>query len=157
MPIYRGNNAKIQVFGEFAGSTYTSLTQSLIGLSDFTITFGRGTVEQELVGEMGNFSAAGSLSVEGSLTACKLDNSLAGYIVGHCISGNMVHISGSVGDASLKFYFVSTMITSFDLSLGDADTITEGSFDFILLDPSEVRIYNNDIDGSYISDCGVKS
>jgi hypothetical protein len=158
MPIYRGNNARIQLWGTF-GTEYTKLTQSTIGLSDFSLTLSRGTVEQELVGEIGNYSAAGSLSVEGSMTACKLDNTLAGYIVGHCVSGNMIHVSGSVGDDSLKFYFVSAMVTNFDLSLGDADTISEGSFDFIILDPSEVRIYKETADqtGVYISDAGTKS
>lgn len=159
MPIYRGNNARIQLFGAFNSVEHTSLTQSLIGMSDFSITFDRGTVEQELVGEIGNFSAAGSLSVEGSLTACKLDNTLAGYIVGHCVSGNMVHVSGSVGEDSLKFFFISAMVTSFDLSMGDADTISEGSFDFIVLDPQNVRIYKESADqtGVYISDSGPKS
>lgn len=157
MPIYRGNDARIRLWGAFGGSEYTSLTQSLIGLSDFSITLARGTVEQELVGEIGNYSAAGSLSVEGSLTACKLDNTLAGYIVGHCVSGNTIHVSGSVGDASLKFFFISAMVTNFDLSMGDADTISEGSFDFIVLDPQNVRVYTNDTDGSYVSDSGPKS
>jgi hypothetical protein len=60
MPIYRGNSARIQCWGTF-GTEYTTLTQSTIGLSDFSITFNRGTVEQELVGEIGNYSAAGSL------------------------------------------------------------------------------------------------
>ena len=133
MAIYRGNNARIQLWGTF-GTEYTTLTQSTIGISDFSITISRGTVEQELVGEIGNYSAAGALSAEGSLTACKLDNSLAGYIVGHCISGNMIHVSDSVGDDSLKFYFVSAMITNFDLSMGDADTISEGSKLVIIAD-----------------------
>jgi len=163
MPIYRGNNARIQLWGNFGGGAdYTSLTQSLIGMSDFSITFSRGTVEQELVGEIGNYSAAGSLSVDGSLTACKLDNSLAGYIVGHCVSGNMIHVSGSAGDDSLKFFFISCMVTNFDLSMGDADTISEGSFDFVILDPQNVRVYPSIAVGSaeggrYISDSGPKS
>jgi hypothetical protein len=161
MPIYRGNNARIQCWGNYGGGAdYTSLTQTAIGMSDFSITFSRGTVEQELVGEIGNYSAAGSLSVEGSLTACKLDNTLAGYIVGHCISGNLIHVSGSVGDDSLKFFFISAMVTNFDLSLGDADTITEGSFDFIVLDPANVRIYPVDTidgNGTWVSDSGPKT
>jgi hypothetical protein len=161
MPTYRGNNARIQLWGAFNAVEYTSLTQSAIGMSDFSITFGRGTVEQELVGEIGNYSAAGSLSVEGSLTACKLDNTLAGYIVGHCVSGNMIHVSGSCGDNSLKFFFISAMVTNFDLSMGDADTISEGSFDFIILDPQNVRVYGTaagtDEGPTYVSDSGPKS
>ena len=160
MPIYRGNNARIQCWGSFGGSEYTSLTQSLIGMSDFSLTLSRGTVEQQLVGEIGNYSAAGSLSVEGSLTACKMDNTLAGYIVGHCVSGNMIHISGMAGDQSLHFFFISAMITNFDLSMGDADTISEGSFDFIVLDPQNVQIFGmNDPDTSYVfvSDSGPKT
>jgi hypothetical protein len=30
------------------------------------------------------------------------------------------------------------MITGFDLSLGDADTITEGSIDFAVMDPQNI-------------------
>ena len=62
---YRGLDAKIQM---------GSKTHSTLGLSDFTITLDRGTVEQELVGEPGNYFLAGSMSVEGSFTAAKLDN-----------------------------------------------------------------------------------
>jgi len=156
MPIYRGNSARIQLWGTF-GTEYTKLTQSTIGMSDFSITLARGTVEQELVGETGNYSAAGALSVEGSLTACKLDATLAGYIVGHCVSGNMIHVSGSVGDDSLKFYFVSAMVTNFDLSMGDADTISEGSFDFIVLDPQNVLVYGTTANGRYVSDSGPQT
>jgi hypothetical protein len=72
----------------------------------------------------------------------------------------MIHVSGMCGDDSLRFYFVSSMVTTFDLTLGDADTISEGSFDFIVLDPQNVRIYggpNLNEGYVYISDAGPKS
>jgi hypothetical protein len=70
----------------------------------------------------------------------------------------MIHVSGSVGDDSLKFYFISAMVTNFDLSMGDADTISEGSFDFIVLDPQNVIAYGTGADGQgrFISDAGPK-
>jgi len=55
-------------------------------------------------------------------------------------------ISGAVSDASdltgenyLSWYLVSCQVTGYDISMGDADTITEGSIDFTLMDPSEIK------------------
>ena len=133
---YRGEQADISIGGKSVGR----LSKAVIGLSDFTLTLDRGTVEQELVGEAGNYWIAGSLSVEGSLTACKLDSTAAGDVLAHVISGTRSWISGSVGDKSLRFFFASCMITGFDLTMGDADTITEGSMDFTLEDPQNVTV-----------------
>jgi len=126
---YTGENAKITIAGK---------THSTLGLSDFTLTLSRDTIETALVGEKGNYHQAGSLSVEGSLTATKLDNSAAGVLLESLLNGTMVTISGSVGDKSLKFYFASGLITGFDISVGDANTVTEGSIDFVVLDPQNV-------------------
>lgn len=134
---YRGEDAAIQIGGKSQGA----LTHSVLGISDFSLNFDRGTVEQELVGQAGNYYAGGSLSIDGSLTACKLDCTAAGDILTHCISGTQSWVSGNCGSNSLKFFFKSCMITGFDLTIGDADTITEGSIDFIVMDPSEVNIH----------------
>lgn len=133
---YRGEDAAIQLMGKTSAKTHSTL-----GISDFSITLDRGTVEQELVGESGNYFAAGSLSCEGSLSACKLDNTAAGDLLVHVISGTRCWISGSCGPNSLSFFFVSCMVTSFDLSMGDADTITEGSMDFTVQDPQNIVLW----------------
>jgi len=141
---YRGEQAYIEV---------GTKADSVLGLSDFNLTLNRGTVEQELVGEAGNYYVAGSLSVEGSLTACKLDYDAAGSILAYVISGTKTWVSGSVGTNSLHFYFASCAITSFDLTIGDADTITEGSMDFQVLDPQYVTTVTNlDGGGTYITE-----
>lgn len=132
---YRGEDAAIQI----EGKSGTGRTHATLGLSDFSLTLDRGTVEQELVGEAGNYYVAGSLSAEGSLTACKLDYSAAGDIVSHVISGTSGWISGSCGPNSLSFFFASCLITNFDLTMGDADTITEGSLDFMVQDPENIK------------------
>lgn len=164
--IYRGDQARLCLWsrkGMGAGETpsdNTGLTHTLMGVSDFSITFDKGTVEQELVGEVGNYKAAGSLSVEGSLTACKLDATAAGALVIAAISGQYIRISGAVAGKqssapSLSFYFVSCLASSFDLSMGDADTISEGSIDFTVMDPNLVTIRNDGtggLNGIYISD-----
>ena len=103
---YRGENGVIELGDK---------THSTLGLSDFSLTLDRGTVEQELVGEAGNYSVAGSLSIEGSLTACKLDNTASGDLLANVISGTVNWVSGSVGDHSLHFYFKSCAIIGFDL------------------------------------------
>jgi len=138
---YTGKDCKLK-FG--------TLTHSSLGVSDFTLTLDRGTVEQELVGEIGNYTVAGSLSVEGSLTACKLEDGAAGELLQACISGTKVAISGSVAganstDNSVHWYFISCAITGFDIALGDADTITEGSIDFVVMDPQNVTITKENI------------
>jgi len=140
---YTGENAKI---------TIASKTHSTLGLSDFTLTLSRDTIETELVGEAGNDYRAGSLSVEGSLTATKLDNSAAGVLLEALINGTTVTISGSAGDKSLHFYFKSGLITGFEITLGDADTVSEGSVDFVVLDPQNVTKTNLAGGGVKISD-----
>ena len=135
---YRGEDAAVQIQGKTTGRKH-----NILGLSDFSLTLDRGTVEQELVGEPGNYFLAGSLSVEGSLTACKLDATAATDLLVNCITGSTCWISGSVGPKSLHFFFESGMITGFDLSIGDADTITEGSIDFIVMDPHNVKMTQN--------------
>jgi hypothetical protein len=135
---YRGEDAAIQIKGNSTGRKH-----GVLGLSDFTLTLDRGTVEQELVGEAGNYFVAGSLSCEGSLTACKLDATAAGDILTHVISGTRTWVSGSCGLYSLKFFFASCMITGFDLTVGDADTITEGSIDFAVENPKDIKAITN--------------
>jgi len=88
---------------------------------------------------------AGSLGIEGSLTATKLDDSAAGVLLESLINGTPVTISGTAGDKSISFYFTSGLITGFDISLGDADTVTEGSIDFTVLNPQDVtKTYKGD-------------
>lgn len=144
---YRGEDAAIQIKGNVGARTH-----SILGISDFSLTLDRGTVEQELVGETGNYFLAGSLSIEGSLTACKLDPTAGTDILTNCITGATCWISGSVGTNSLHFFFQSGMITGFDLSIGDADTISEGSIDFIVMDPQNIKFSTDDTGGTWISD-----
>lgn len=141
---YRGSDARIYISGS-SWSTY--------GLSDFSITIDRGTVEQELVCEKGNYFTAGSLSIDGSFTACKLSNSEGGPIIAAMINGTTVAISGNAGTNSIHFYFKSAMITGFDLSIGDADTMTEGSIDWTLKYPQNVTTVTDLAGGgTYIHD-----
>jgi len=126
---YTGKDANIKI---------ATKSHSVLGISDFSLTIDRGTVEQELVGETGNYFVAGSMSIDGSLTACKLENSAAGELLKSMITGSYVVVSGSCGDNSLHFYFKSAAITGFDISIGDADTITEGSIDFTVMNPHQV-------------------
>jgi len=126
---YKGDDAQIWLSGA-AHSTYA--------LSDFSITISKGVAEQELLGETGNYFLAGSASVEGSFTACRLTSAGMGTILGAMIGGKPIEISGNAGTASLHFYIVSAQVTSFDFSIGDADTITEGSMDWTALHPYRI-------------------
>jgi len=130
---YTGDDAAIKI---------ATRTHATLGLSDFSLTLDRGVVEQELVGETGNFFTAGALSLEGSLTMCKLEDNAGGDLLSAVISGTKVVVSGSCGTNSVHFYFKSCAITGFDISLGDADTITEGSVDFTVMDPQNITQSN---------------
>ena len=54
-------------------------------------------------------------------------------------------ISGCVSDATdatyISWFLVSCQVTGYDISMGDADTITEASIDFTVMDPFAVA-YN---------------
>jgi len=143
---YTGKDAAIQI-----GKAGSLRTHSTLGISDYSLTLDRGTVEQELVGETGNYFTAGSLSVEGSLTACKLEDGAAGDLLMACITGSYIVCSGHCGTKSLHWYFQSCAVTGFDIALGDADTITEGSVDFVVMDPQYVTTVTKlDLGGTVI-------
>lgn len=127
---------------------------STFAISDFSLTIDRGTAEQELVGSKGNFSLAGSRSMEGSLTACKLTTAGLAWVVEQMIDGTCITLSGNTGANALHFYLKSCQVTGFDFSVGTADEVTEGSVDFAVLYPYMVSSVNwlaNQV-GVYISD-----
>lgn len=140
--IYAGKSARIYIWQHLGTGDTSPLTQSSLGLSDVDISINRNVVEQSLIGENGNLFVPGSISVDGSFTACKLDNTFAGTLLGAIVSGNYFVISGMIGEKSLSFYMVSCLVTSFDLDLGGADNITEGSIDFLIADPANIIVKN---------------
>ena len=140
---YTGKDAAIWLSGQ-ADSSYA--------LSDFTLTISKDVVEQELVGQAGNYFVAGAISIEGSATGCHMTTTGLGILIDSLVNGTTVKISGNLGAKSLHFYFASCQVTSFDFSLGDADTITEGSFDFTLLYPYRVSSVTALASGTYIED-----
>lgn len=143
---YTGKDADFQV---------GSKTHSALGMGDFSLTFDRGTVEQELTGEIGNAYMAGALSVDGSFTATELSDTAIGVILQNMLPTTQygevttnITVSGSAGPRSLSFYFASAQITGFDISLGDANTITEASIDFTVLDTYRITNVKELEDGS---------
>jgi hypothetical protein len=114
-------------------------THSVWGLSDFSLTFDRGTVEQELVGETGNWFDYGALSAEGSFTNCKFAASGNHDPLSSIVDSCYLTVSGNTG-SNLSWFLVSCQVTSWDVSIGDADTITESSVDFTVMDPYNITI-----------------
>lgn len=129
-----------------SGSTMKE--QSTWGISDFSLTFDRGTVEQELVGETGNYFDYGALSCEGSFTNCKFAASANCDALTSIVEGCNLTVSGTTG-SNLSWYLISCQVTSYDVSVGDADTISEVSVDFTILDPYKITI---DTSTGHISD-----
>jgi len=146
---YTGKNATIYLSGQ---------ADSSFALSDFTLTLSKDVVEQELVGQSGNYFVAGAISIEGSATGCHMTTGGLGILMKALIDGTAIKVSGNTGTNSLHFYFISCQVTSFDFSLGDADTITEGSFDFTLLYPYRVSsVTQIEGSGTFITDFGTWS
>ena len=129
---YRGEDATLYIG---SGGTADKLSHSTLAISDFSLTLSKGVAEQELVGEKGNFFLAGSLSADGSLTACKVHTGAIGKLVNNMIVGSTISISGNCGANSLHFYLRSCQLTGFDFSIGTADEITEGTIDYTVLYP----------------------
>jgi len=129
-----GKDASISIWGGAAAKGH-----ALWALSDFSLTFDRGIVEQELVGQTGNWFDYGALSVEGSYTNCRFGASGNSDTLDSIVASSFLNISGNTG-ANLSWWFVSAQVTSYEVVIGDADTISEASVDFVILDPFRVAM-----------------
>jgi len=122
-------------------------THELWAISDFSLTIDRGTVEQDLIGQPGNYVTQGAMSIEGSLTNCRFAASGNADMLRNIVeqSGNYqyLQVSGQIGSTNgLKFYFVSCQVTGYEILIGDASTISEASIDFQVLDANNVTYSN---------------
>lgn len=136
--ILTGKKAKIAIGG-------TNNSHSVYGISEFSIVFNRGTNEQPLLGAEGNEYYEGPLSIEGSLTCCKFAASGNSKLLDSIVSGSIVSISGAVsGSTDIRWFLHSCQVTSYNVSAGDAGTISEASIDFVCLNPHQVS-YDSDI------------
>ena len=122
----------------------TGGTHSVYGISDFSLNIGRDTTTQSLIGETGNYIEYGALTVDGSFTMCKFAASNQADALKSIVESKVIQISGGVntGTGDLKWNFASAQITSYDISWGDASTITEASIDYTVLDPYNVTYSN---------------
>jgi hypothetical protein len=127
--VIRGNDAVVEI---------NSKGQATFGISDFSVSFSRGTNEQALLGAEGNEFYEGSLSIDGSYTCCKFGGSGNCDALAGLVSGSIISVSGSVSGSTLEWYFTSCQVTRFDITGGNKDTITEASIDWIVLDPYNV-------------------
>jgi len=134
------------------GGTSPSFTygNAEYGIGDFSLTFSRDTIEQDLIGMPGNYFDQGALSCDGSLTAAKFATSGIAELLENLVDTGYVNasseylaISGTVStDTSysyLSWYLVSCQVTSFDVSVGDASTITTASIDFVHMLPQKIK------------------
>lgn len=145
-----GKNAKVWIGAHLAGTAAiigTMDAHSTYGIGEFSLTLSRDTVEQNLIGSRGNYFVPGTLSVEGSLTAAKFggstDEIFDNLLDTDAGTYKYIAISGTVTtdtDVSsyLSWFFQSCQITGYDVSIGDADTITEASIDFTTLLPQNI-------------------
>jgi len=148
---YTGGDAFIYFKGQTAAPS--AATHGVLGIGDFSLTLDRGTVEQELIGQKGNYFTQGSLSIEGSLTSVKLGSGAAGILMDSLINNTKILISGgTAGYSGLKWKFASGAITGFDLSVGDASTFSEASIDFTVLNPYDLTV-TDDATGCKLLSC----
>jgi hypothetical protein len=151
-----GRDANLHICTHDGGSAPSfTYGHSDYGVGDFSLTLDRGTVEQDLIGMPGNYFDQGSLSLEGSITAAKFATSgIADFLDNIVDTGyttaatEYLAISGCVSDDTsytyLSWYLTSCQVTGYDVSIGDADTITEASIDFVHMLPQNI---------SYVGGC----
>ena len=103
-----GKNAIVKVGTHAVGSAPTVSDHSNWGIADFSLTLDRGTVEQNLIGEDGNYFDQGSLSVEGSLTAAKFATSGLSDMLDNMVEAagkwKLITISGTVSRYAVAIY-----------------------------------------------------
>ena len=141
--IYKGDDATVYISG---------LKHDVLAISDFSLTLSKGTAEQELIGSKGNYSIAGAMSCEGSLTACKLHATAVSKLVQNMVGGGTIQVSGNCGANSLYWNLISCQVTGFDFSIGTADEITEGTIDYTSLIPYRIRVSSSSTT-THLSDC----
>ena len=155
-----GKNALVKM-ATHAGGVYMTnptTTHSAWAIGDFSLTLSRDTVEQELIGQRGNFFIPGTLSLEGSLTSAKFGFGSTDHLSLNLFdtdtgTNQYLTISGCISTDTdvtkyIAWYLQSCQVTGYDVSMGDADTITEASIDFTVMLPQRI-VYSN----GCISDC----
>jgi hypothetical protein len=126
-------------WGDKASNSYLTY-----GIGDFSLTFGRDQISQNLIGVAGPYTTQGSITCDGSLTINKFGGNLD-IILENLIdtgtsnvSTKFLAISGAVSTTDstyLSFYLTSCQVIGYDVSIGDAGTITQASIDFIDMVP----------------------
>lgn len=117
-------------------------------ISDFSLTLDKGTVEQELVGKTGNYFMGGALSVDGSFTQCRFAASGNYELLKSIVESTYIEISGGVDSGAgntLRWHLHSAQVTGYDVSFGDANTITEASIDFTIMNVKDLYYADNTI------------
>lgn len=123
--IYTGEHAKVWL---------STKEGTALGIADFSITVSRDIVEQPLMSQKGPWRSAGPITIEGSFTQAKF---LHSPVLDSLQAGTYVSISGQTADNTangLSWYFENCIITRFDVSMGDASTVTTATVDYVVID-----------------------
>ena len=147
-----GRDARIYMVSHQAGSiswtNKASNSYDTYGIGDFTINFTADTVDQDLIGVAGPYRARGTIGNDGSLTISKFGGNMDILLENLIDTGTYktstkyIGISGAVSTAEatyLSFCLASCQITGYDVTLGDAGTITNASIDFINMVPHALK------------------
>ena len=154
-----GKNASLKICAHSGGTSHATMDALMhdhetFGIGDFTLNLSRATIEQPLIGMPGNYFDQGKLTADGSLTAAKFATSgiadmLYNLVYVHPTFGkyDYLAISGTVSTRTeatyLSWYLASCQVTGYDVSLGDADAVTEASIDFTVLNPQDLTYKGN--------------
>lgn len=145
-----GRDARVYMVSHNAGTApvWTNKdSYDTFGIADFTITFSRDTISQDLIGVAGPYNTQGTISCDGSMTVSKFGGNfdiLLGNLVDTGVTNTgtkYIAISANVSttDATyLNVYLTSCQITGYDVTVGDAGTITNAAIDFIDLIPQKL-------------------
>jgi len=148
-------NSKSATAGGTDGSFDSNKTHSSWAIGDFSLTLDRGTNEQNLIGEASNSFTQGSLSVEGSMMLSKFAASGYRDVIMNIFDDpnnnyKYLGVSGTINTETsgyLSWCLASCQVTGYDVSLGDANTITEASVDFVMLNPQDLGYHGTCIEG----------
>ena len=131
-----GKNATIEI------GTGGATSNLLYGISDFSISFSRGTSEQPLIGCKGNEFFEGAITITGSYTCCKFASGEHCDALESVTEGSIIKVAGKIGtsngDKFLNWEFIECQVTSYGVSTGNASKITEASIDFTVMNPYTV-------------------
>jgi len=155
-----GRDARIYMVSHQAGlidwTNKASNSYDTYGIGEFSLNFTSDTVDQDLIGVAGPYRTRGTIGCDGSLTISKFGGNMDIILENLLDTGTYkagtkyIGISGAVSTLEatyLSFCLASCQVTGYDVTLGDAGTITNASIDFVNMVPHALKFAGGAVRG----------